>query len=98
MATCASVTAGLRCSARTMRVTASRLRRSAPLTPRAAAPPPRRLLLAFLRIASNRRIEAPSRLHDPPDERDVVFFDFPIVELPRKLFMCPVVLGDAHQS
>ena len=72
--------------ARTMRVTASRLRRA-----RAD------IFLRFDRIAADRRVDAPARLHLAPDERDVFLLDLAIVELPRQLLVRRVVLGDDHQ-
>ena len=37
-------------------------------------------------------------MNDAPDERDVFFFDLPVVELPCELRVCAIVLGDHHQS
>ena len=63
-----------------------------------AAPGSRRHLLPVARIAPDRRIDAPSRLHHAPDERDVFLLDLAIVKLPRQFFVRRVVLGDDHQA
>lgn len=49
-------------------------------------------------IAPDRGVDAPARLHDAPDERDVLLFDLPIVELPCELLVGAIVLGDDHDA
>ena len=58
---------------------------------------PRRHLLPIGRVATDRRIDPSSGLHDPPDQRDVLLLDLAIVELTRQLLMRAVVLGDHHE-
>src|SRR5215475_9043274 len=52
-----------------------------------AAPCFRRHFLPVYRVAADRRVDAASRLHLSPDERDVLFFDFTIAKLPGEFFV-----------
>jgi hypothetical protein len=65
-----------------MRVTASRLRRH---------------LFAVRGIASDRRIDAPARLEQPPHQREILLLDLAIMKLTRELFVRCVMFGDDHQ-
>ena len=90
IATCASVSVRPKCSARTIRVTASRLRRI------------RFDVVAdiFFRFDGSRPIGASMRrpaMHLAPDERDVFLLDLAVAKLARQLFVRRVVLGDHHQ-
>src|SRR5262245_598792 len=54
----------------------------------------RRDLLAVDRIASDRHVDdALALLHEAPDKRHVLLFDFAIVKLARQLLMRGVVFG-----
>ena len=57
-----------------------------------------RHLLPVDRVAPDGRIDSPPRLHDTPDERDILLFDFTILELPRKLLVGVIVLRDHHDT
>ncbi len=46
----------------------------------ARAARPRRHLLPVLRVAPDRRVDAPPGVHDAPDERDVFLLDFAVAE------------------
>src|SRR5262249_11198675 len=66
---------------------------------RAAGPSrPGRHLLAIAGIAPDRRVDAPSLLHESPDERDVFLLDFAILELPGELVMRRVVFCSDHDA
>ena len=64
----------------------------------AASPRARRHLLSVRRVASDRRVDPPSRVDFAPDERDVLLLDFPFAKLTRQLFMRRVVFRHDHQS
>ena len=53
--------------------------------------------LAIDGIASNRRVDPAPRVDDAPHERDVLFFDLAVAELPRQLLVRGVVFRDDHQ-
>ena len=65
---------------------------------RARPPRARRHFLAVYRVASNRRFDAASRLHDAPDQGEVFLLDLPIVELPGERLVGPIVLRHDDQS
>ena len=62
--------------------------------------PPRtcRHLLPRVRIAADRRLDAPAVLDQPPHQRDVLLLDFAIVELPGQFRVRHVALGDHHHA
>src|SRR6266508_3627464 len=49
-------------------------------------------------IAPDRKIDPFSLVNEAPYERDIFLLHFTIVELPRKLLMRRVVLGDYHHA
>ena len=49
-------------------------------------------------VPSDRGVDAAPRLHNAPHERDVFLLDLAVVELPRELLMCGVVLRHHHES
>ena len=57
-----------------------------------------RHLLSVHRISSNGGIDSPTRLHDPPDESDVFLLNLSVLELPGKLLMRGIVLGNHHHA
>src|SRR5262245_43658736 len=59
---------------------------------------PRRHLLPVRRVATDRRVDAPARLHDPPHQRHVFLLNVAIAKLPRQLFVRAVILGNHHQA
>ncbi len=87
IATWTSVSIGPNFRARTILVTASRLRRA-----RADI---------FLRLTGSRpigRVDAPARLHLAPYQRDVFLLDLTVVELARQALVSGIVFGDDHQT
>ena len=66
----------------------------------AASPYPQRCgrhLLAVVGIAADWRVDAAAGHHLAPHQRQVLLFDFALVELARQFFVRRVVLGDHHQ-
>jgi len=61
-------------------------------------PGPRGHFLAVHRIASDCSVYPPARLHHAPHERHVFLFDLAIVELPGKLLVRSVILGNHHHT
>ena len=55
-------------------------------------------LLPIRRVAADRRVDASSRLYLAPHQREIFFFDLPVVKLARQLFVRLVVLGHHHQA
>src|SRR5688572_17277815 len=61
------------------------------------APRPRGHLLTVAWIAPDGLVDPAPRLHDAPDERDVLLLHLAIVELARELLVRAIVLGDDHE-
>ena len=62
---------------------------------------PRRLgrhLLAVRRIAADRRVDPAAGHHFAPGEREIFLLHLTLGELPRQLFVRPIVLRDDHQA
>ena len=80
------------------RDTVERLRRDDACDCFARPPRPRRNLLSIHRISTDWEVDSPTRMHGAPHECDVVLDDQAVAELPRKVYVCRVILGDHHQS
>src|SRR5262249_19322395 len=58
----------------------------------------RRRFLAVRFVASEGRVDAPSRMHHSPDQGHILLLHFTFTELARELFVRAIVLGDHHQA
>lgn len=64
----------------------------------ARPPRPRRNLFSIHRISPDWEVDSPTRMHGSPHECNVVLLDQAVAELPRKVYVSKVILGDHHQS
>ncbi len=75
-----------------------RLRRDDACDCFARPPRPRRNLLSIHRISTDWQVDSPTSMHSAPHECNVVLLDQAVAELPRKVYVREVVLGDHHES